>query len=277
MFKSKTFNPDIVREINRGTLRGASPQEMKTLYIRQNCFDVEEKCQIFRIFQLPYQLADISDSKFTLVNLAKYNDRYENPLLNKVFIDETGDPLTLNEIAGHSYVSPWTFDPIENPYSWPLYTRSCLGIRIKSTVGKIMHEMLNLDNPFCMFHFYAGLVDYFEQKDIDNWLSECHYTDFLDSLGQLSVSSLMALRNRFSDEKEIRFVFRLIPANTKNPFIKNHVIIRDNLCKHPINWTSVIDEIVLDPLIKDEEFEKTVRKLRAHGLTFDIRHSICRY
>lgn len=276
MFKKKTFNRDIIQEINRAGFRGATPQEMKALYIRQNCFDVEEECEIFRIFELPYQLSDIRDSKFTLINPEKYKDRYENPLLNRVFTDETGDSLTLNGIVEHYYVSPWTFDPSENPFYWLLYTRNCLGIRIKSTVGKIMHEMMNLDNPFYMLQFHAGTVDYFEQEDIDNWLEESHYTDFLDSLGQLSVSSLMALRNRFSGEKEIRFVFSHIPANTENFFIKNHVIIRDNICKHPINWVSVIDEIILDPRITDEDFEETVRNLRSWGVTCDINHSNCR-
>lgn len=276
MIIRKTFNQDILQEIRKHSFRDTSPQEVKKLHIRHNCFDVDVDCEVFRIFELRHQLPDILNGKFSLVNPAKYDDRYENPLLNWVFIDETGEQLTLNGVVGHYYVSPWTYDPVENPYSWRLYTRDCMGIRIKSTVGKIMDEMLNLDNPFHMLQFHAGTVDYYEKEEIDAWLSQSHYTDFLDSLGQKSVSSLMALRNKFSDEKEVRFILGHKPSNTDNLFIATHVTIEDGILKHPINWLSVIDEVVLDPWISDEEFAETERQLRAYGLTCEIKHSSCR-
>lgn len=276
MIGKNNFNRDILREINMAHHQCVSQEELKKLYIKHNCFDVTENCPIYRIFELPNQLADIRESKITLVNTAVYKDCYENPLLDREFIDEIGQRLTLNGVVGHYYVSSWTYDEEESPYNWLNYTRDNLGIRLQSTVGKVMDEMLNLDNPFYMQSFHAGTVDYYEQEEVDTWLSNSHYTDFLDSLGQLSVTTLMALRRKHSDEKEIRFVFSHTPANTDNHFINNHVIIGDDLCKHPINWQSVIDEIVLDPRISIADFGATAQQLRQHGVSCAIRHSTCR-
>lgn len=276
MIIKKNFNREILHEINNARHRGASQEELKKLFIKHNCFEVAEDCPVYRIFELPNQLADIRDSKFTLVNPVVFKDRYENPLLDREFIDETGQPLTLNGVVGHYYVSSWTYDEEENPYSWVLYTRGNMGIRLKSTVGKVMEEMLNLNNPFYELSFHVGTVDYYEREEIDEWLSNSHYTDFLDSLGQLSVTSLMALRNDHTDEKEVRFVFSHIPSDTYNHFINSHVIIDNDLCKHPINWQSVIDEIVLHPRISDVQFEETEQQLRNLGFSCTIRHSSCR-
>lgn len=276
MIIKKNFNREILHEINKAHHRGASQAELKKLYIKHNCFDVAEDCPIYRIFELPNQLADIRDSKFTLVNPVAYKDRYENPLLDREFIDETGQRLTLNGVVGHYYVSSWTCDEEESPYNWLNYTRNNLGIRLKSTVGKVMEEMLNLSSPFYELSFHAGTVDYYDKEEIDAWLSNSHYTDFLDSLGQLSVTSLMALRKDHSDEKEVRFVFSHIPSNTDNHFINSHVIIGNDLCKHPIQWLPIIDEIVLDPRILDDQFEETEQQLRNYGFSCDIKHSSCR-
>lgn len=275
MIRRKNFNLDVLHEINKAHHRGASKEELKKLYIKHNCFEVAEDCPVYRIFELPNQLADIKDSKFTLVNPVIFKDRYENPLLDMEFTDETGQTLTLNGVVRHYYVSSWTYDEEENPYSWVFYTRGNMGIRLKSTVGKVMEEMLNLANPYCELSFHAGTVDYYEREEIDAWLSNSHYTDFLDSLGQLSVTSLMALRNDHTDEKEVRFVFSHRP-NTDNHFIDSNVTIGDELCKHPINWQSVIDEIVLDPRISDEQFEETEQQLRKYGFACEIKHSTCR-
>jgi hypothetical protein len=276
LLKRNTFNSEILQEINKQRFRGASPEDLKKLYMRHNCFDVNVDCPVYRIFELPYQLLDIKYSRFSLVNPSKYKDRYENPLLDKEFIDETGTPLTLNGVVGNSYVSSWTYKCEEEPFNWVNYTRDCLGIRIKSTVGKVMEEMLNLDNPFYELQFHAGLVDYYQQEDIDNWLKGSHYTDFLDTLGQKSVASLMAIRNKFSDEKEVRFVFSNTLSNKDNLFVNGYVTIYDGVLKHPMSWLSVIDEVVLDPRIHDAEFDDTEKLLRTYGLTCAIKHSSCR-
>lgn len=275
MLRKKNFNREVLNEINKEYLRGVPKEELKQLYIKHNCFEVAESCPVHRIFELHNLLADIRDSKFTFVNPVVYKDRYENPLIYREFIDETGQRLTLNGVVGHYYVSSWTCDEEESPYNWLNYTRDKLGIRLKSTVGKVMDEMMNLGNPFYELSFHAGIVDYYGKEEIDVWLSNSHYTDFLDPLGQLAVTSLMALRNEHMDEKEIRFVFSHTP-NTYNHFINEHVHIGDGLCKHPINWQRVIDEIVLDPRISDFQFEETEQQLRNYGISCAIKHSSCR-
>lgn len=277
MFKKKVFNKEINDQIIRMDMKHASPQEKKPLYIKRNCFDVTEDCEIYRIFELRYLLNDIRDSKFSLVSPLLYKDRYENPLYNRVFISrDTGEGVTLNGIVENLYVSPWTIDPEEKPLYYPLYAEENLGMRVKSTVGKVMDAMMNLDNPGHMLQFHSGAVDYYEKVEIDKWIAMSDLNEFLDSLGHLSVQSLMALRNKFSAEKEVRFVFTHFPHDQDNEFISEHVSIKKGICNHPIDWLSVIDEVVLDPRISADEFETAEQRLRSYGLTCDISNSSCR-
>lgn len=85
----------------------------------------------------------------------------------------------------------------------------------------------------------------------------------------------MALRNKFSAGKEVRFIFGHKPSKMDNLFVANHVTIEGSILKHPINWLSVIDEIALDPWISDEEFAESERQLRAYVLSCEIKHSDC--
>jgi hypothetical protein len=86
-------------------LRGAPESEKKLLYQEQNALGLDQGNAIYRIFQLPYLLADIKRHYLTHVRPSPdlWNDPYENPLLKKVFEgDNPGERISLRGIIEKS-------------------------------------------------------------------------------------------------------------------------------------------------------------------------------
>lgn len=272
------INADITDEIRKAQFHNKSKEELKPLYMRRNAFDVSLDSTIHRIFQIPFIFDDIETGRISLVNIHPlvFNDRYENPLLDKVFVDEGGDSITLNGIMKHYYGLSWTMEEKENPYWWVLYTHDNRGIRITTKAEKVMNEITNLENPSSMLQYRIGKVSYHDEQEIERWINEAHYSDFLDSLGQHTALSLMALRTDHSDEKEARLLYKHMPNDLDNIFTRDKVLLEESICRHPFLWNSVIDEIVLDPRLSEKDYRYHESQLRGLGITCSIRESSLR-
>ena len=136
-----------------------------------------------------------------------------------------------------------------------------------------MNEITNLENPFFMLQYRIGKVSYHDEQEIEQWINDAHYSDFLDSLGQYSALSLMALRTNHSDEKEARLLYTHMPDDLDNIFIRDKVLFEGSVCKHPFLWNAVIDEIVLDPRLSEKDYWYYKSQLRELGITCNIRES----
>lgn len=272
------INADIAAEIRKARFQGKPEEELKPLFMKENALGISLDTTIHRIFQIPFILDDIANDRISLVNIDPlvFKDSYENPLLNKVFVDESGDSITLCGIMEHYYGLSWTMEEQENPYWWPLYTHNNLGLRITTKAEKLMNEITNLENPFFMLQYSIGKVSYYTEHEIDRWINEAHYSDFLDSRGQHSALSLMALTTDHSDEKEARLLYTHMSNDLNNSFIRNRVLLEGTICKHPFLWDSVIDEIVLDPKIFGNDYRSYESLLRGLGITCSIRESSLR-
>jgi hypothetical protein len=276
--REKMINAEISAEILKARFQGRSIEELKPLYIKRNAFNISLDSTIHRIFQIPFILDDIAAARISLVNINPliFGDPRENPLLDKIFIDETGDSLTLNEIMKHYYGLSWTLEEREDPYWWPIYTHGNLGLRITTTAKKLMTEITNLENPFFMLQYRIGKVAYHHEQEIDQWINEAHYSDFLDSLGQHTALSLMALRTDHSDEKEARLLYTHMPNALDNTFTRTKVLLEGDICRHPFQWNSVISGIVLDPRLTGKDYRYYADQLRELGITCNIRESSMR-
>lgn len=272
------LNADINKEIQIAVFQGKSKEEIKHLYIQRNAFGVSVNSDVYRIFQSHYFLEDIQKSEISLVNIhpLMFGDRYENPLLDKPFRCETGEMLTLNGIVTDYYGLSWTEEEKDEDWRWEIFTHGKYGIRVKVSLSKLMNEINNVEDNFFMLHYFVGKVDYHNASEIDEWLNNSHYTDFLDSLGQALASSLIKLRDDFEDEKEIRLLYSYMPNS--NDFVKNRVKLsnttKNRVCKHPFNWNGVVEEVLVDPRMGEQEFESYKTDLINSGISCDIKRSL---
>lgn len=268
------LNKDINREIQRADFQGKTKEEIKPLYIERNAFGISVNSSVFRIFQSHFFLDDVANSEISLVNINPlvFGDNYENPLLDKDFIEEGGDTITLNGVVENYYGLSWTEEEQDESWRWNDFTHGKFGVRVKVSLIDLMNEINNIKNNFFMLNYFVGKVSYHKVKEIDEWVSESHYTHFLDSLGQLSALSLMALRKDFEDEKEIRLLFSYMPDG--NEFVQNEVSVNNYICKHPFQWNSVVKEVLVDPRMAETAYLDYKKNLIKHGLTCEIKRSL---
>lgn len=269
------INDHINAEIIRGDFQGKTKEELKPLYIKRNAFDAPLNSNIYRIFQSDYFIDDVVNSEITLVNIspAVFGDPYENPFLNKEFIDG-GAKIALGFLS-HYYGLSWTEEEKDEDWRWGAFTHGKLGVRVKVSLEKLMHELSNIRDEFFMMHYYVGKVTYHDQAVLDYWKSNSHYSDFLDSLGQLSVLSLTALRNNFSEEKEIRVLYSYMPQD--NEFVRSNVKIVGPLCKQPFNWTGIVEEVLVDHKMTDAEMGQFKNNLESAGVFCIVNRSSVKY
>lgn len=221
----------------------------------QNAFDIPLETPIFRIFQFKYFIEDVKNEQLTLVKPAPetWGDPLENPLLNHEFPYENGKVVTFKEIMNKYWGLSWTIDDVESYANWLNFSHNNLAVRVKTTVHKLLDRIMNLQNIYFMIDYHIGKVEYCNEKEILDWISNSSYLDFIDSLGQSTAISLMTLCDDLTDEKEIRLVYSYGPQED-NKWVKENVIIADGLCRHPFSWENVVDEIIFGPSTTQKEY-----------------------
>lgn len=271
------LNEDINREIQKADFQGKTKEEIKPLYMRSNAFGVSIDSDIFRIFQSQYFMEDIKNSEISLVNIHPlvFGDPYENPLLDKPFREEGGELITLNGIVEDYYGLSWTEEEKDEEWRWGEFTHGKYGVRVKVSLSELLDEINNVKDEFFMLHYFVGKVSYHDRSEIDDWVSNSHYSQFLDSLGQLSALSLTVLRDDFEDEKEIRLLYSYMPND--NDFVKSQITINglapNKVCKQPFKWDRVVKEVLIDSRMNNSEFKLYKNTLKQSGLTCAIKRS----
>lgn len=265
------YNEDINEEINRGNFQGKSHEEMKPLYIKRNSFDASGEIDIFRIYESKYFLEDIKNSIITLVNISPlvFGDPLENPILNKEFSDGR-DKFTLGFLENY-YGLSWTEEPEDQEWRWEAFTHGGMGVRVKVNLGKFLDRYFDIQDQFFMLHYYVGKVSYHDAQQIEFWRDNSHYSQFLDSLGQLSALSLTALRNDFSEENEIRILYSYM--HNDNDFVSKEVSVSGILCKIPFDWQGIVDEVLYDSRMSELEINDLKNTLKSAGIKCSVQRS----
>lgn len=146
-------------------------------------------------------------------------------------------------------------------------------IRIKTTPKKLLDRIMSLENRYYMLHHYMGLVEYKKQDDLVKMLKDKPWQDYLDSLGQGLALSLMTLREQFSNESEVRLLYSYEPNQHDNSWVKENVFIVDNTCVLPFEWTGIIDEILLGPLVTCDDEQRLTNLFQQRGIDCAILSS----
>lgn len=262
-------------ELRKMDFRNAPHTERKPLRIVRNCIDVSPDQEIWKIFNASFLLKDLENKTITLPEIStkgvgkKLSKSGENPFLGHEFRLENGYPVYLAFLKDY-YGICWSEKALHERWAWKEFAGNDDGLLVKSTVGKIMHELMNLNNRFYELNYFCGKVIYDTDDNLASWKNGSLYTDFLGSQGFESLQALLRLPEDFNREQEVRFVYRCPENNPDFPDAK--VIQRDdiNLCRHPFVWNDAIDEIHIDPRISRVKQAHYVQELQKLSLTCQI-------
>lgn len=268
------LNEDIHKEIQKAQWRSDSPEKLKSLYLKRNALNFSLDKPIYRIFESKFFLEDLSKSQITLLRIPQFilADQWENPLLNKIF-RENSELITLRGAMEDYFGMCWTEEGRDEAWRWVEFAHGGNGVRVKVNASRLMHEIANIKNKYLELQYFIGRVNYEDEAEIEKFYSERKFEDFLDSQGKYLALSLLTLKNDLSHEKEIRLIFNYMSQDTDNSFVDEEVVVEDKLCRHPFKWSSIVEEILIDPRMTDDECISFKKELVDFGLSCPINRS----
>ncbi len=222
---------------------------------------------IYRVMHFDYVYDLFKTGMLVMTRPHKWDDPFENCLLKlKAYTKSTGEEISIRGVIDIFFGLCWSLDSKESDATWRIYSPHKKGVRITTTVRKLISSLLHHENPEKANLFYVGKVRYMDaDKIIDVITGAITNKRLLKTYNGKALAKLLLLkRKEFSHEKEVRLLFS-DPGQT----IKQY----EPQCSFRINPFDLIDEIVFDPRIMDIHFELYRDELRYLGVKAQIYQS----
>lgn len=254
------------------TNAGKNCVPFKNEFIDANTINLSLDDTIYRIFSLDKFKKTLDKNKLCLVRPHKWEDPFENFLLNSEGRLDDGTPVGFENIRNNYYGQCWTLKK-ECDGLWRNYKGDePAAIKVKTTVGKLMEQFYDLTNKFHELSYFIGKVDYVSDTEIENFFkSEIDIMNFQS--GVEFAQTLLIKRLSFAYEEEVRIIFCKPSTNEidlskiRNPWNNSDLFFVN------IDPNSLFEEIEIDPWLTKEEFEKLKQEIIDLGFTGHITHS----
>ncbi len=199
--------------------------------MENNMFGISlDDTPIYRVVTVERLLEMFRDRKIVLVKPRKWDDPYENFLLNAKGMTPNGEEVDFEQTRERFYGSCWTTTE-ESDAMWRIYAPDKNGVKIKTTAKKLFREFWEANaNISRGLSCFIGKVKYFDEAEIENILrGKEQVKEFFDNLTESSRNQLKTLlikREEFSHEEEVRLIFRNSNPENANLFgIWNRIYI----------------------------------------------------
>lgn len=224
-----------------------------------NIPDNKREEEIYRIMPIHRLLEIFNLNKLTLVKPEMWDDPFENWLLKSYGRTADGKSVSLSDLRKSIFGQCWTLEK-ETDAMWRIYSHNKQGVKIKTTISRLLGAMFNSTSEHPELSCFIGTVKYLKLKEMKEQFSS--YWLF-DSDGSALAESLLFKRNEFKYEKEVRLVY-LCP---------NRELIKEDIYQFTVNPYDLFDEIVFDPRINKYLFDAFKSVLKKKRFTKPIRQS----
>lgn len=251
-------NEDIKKEfIERNTLNFQNGDEV-----------IDYNTPIYRIFSLNRLLEALENKEFCLVRPEKWEDPYENFVLNSKGITKNNIEVGLEPIKERYYGQCWSLKE-ECDGLWRNYTsNSCVtcnseafknrhgkppkSAQVKTTVGKLMNAFYNEKKQFHSICYFIGKVKYVGDDDIKEVVKNAMKVATCQN-NYWQVMTLLMKRKPFEYENEVRLIYSKTDQDNLG-----------DLFKFDIKPDELIDEITLDPWVKPEQSGSIIKQIKEY-------------
>lgn len=232
----------------------------KNAFLNINAVDLDLSEEIFRIFNFDYFLNDLKDNKLTLVRPHKWQDPFENFLLNSVGELDDGTPVGFENIRDMYYGQCWSLKK-ECDGLWRNYKgNSEFAIKVKTTTRKLFELAYDINYTFHNLSYFIGKVEYVTDDEIADFFKT--KVDFSNYQSGLEFAQTMLIKRKsFKYEDEVRLIVR--DKHKRN----------DDLLRIPMSINDLVDEIIFDPWIKPDLYDQKRSEIIATGYTGNITRS----
>jgi len=226
---------------------------MKRNYI--NIDESELDRPIYRIFSRQRFIDLFATRKLTLVKPKLWEDPFENFIMNATGQTVEGLKFTIG-FREKYYGQCWTTKR-ESDAMWRIYSSTFEGVKVKTTIRKLLEALYNQAGDFKDISCFIGKVEYFSTKKLLELLSgsDSIKANLTDTTGRGQASTLLLKRLAFSHEKEVRLIY----SSPKD--------LHSDIYQFEIDLLELIDQIVFDPRMDDANFEASKRLVRDWGFT----------
>jgi len=211
---------------------------------------------IYRIFSFS-RLEDIfNERKLTLVKPKKWDDPFENFILNSTGTLPDGQEFQIG-FREHFFGQCWSLTN-ESDAMWRIYSHDKDGVKVKTTIRKLFTPLFQLGDQYqktngVVYNLssFVGKVKYAGTKTLLKMLKDENRmtSKIFDQSGWGQASTFFFKRVAFRHEREIRIIYN--HQNNSN----------EDIFKFDFNPFDLFDEIVFDPRMKENVYQDHKAKL----------------
>ncbi len=244
----------------------------KDEYLDINAINLDLNENLFRIFDFDRFINDLQENKLTLVRPKKWQDPFENFLLNSQGKLDDGTMVNFQPIRDSFYGQCWTLKE-ECDGLWRNFrSGDKCAVKVKVNSKKLFEAFYDFTNKFHNLSYFIGKVEYVSDDEIESFFKE--KIDFFHFQNGIELAyTLLLKRSSFAYEDEVRLIFHKpstdeIDINEiKNPWDNS------DLFKFQIDINELFEEIVFDPWIQPTEYDTKKQEIIELGYTGPINRS----
>ncbi len=210
--------------------------------------EIDRDAKIYKILKREYFFELFEDKKNALVLPKKWQDPFENVILNaevRTASGETGRFSFHEDVYGQC----WTLHTASDAM-WQIYSEKKNALRVRTTVGKLIDSLCAAHGNWADATCFIGKVDYLSEAKLKAFAR----TIFKDGITPAAIArSLLVKRNAYKHEREVRLIY----IERK---YKKHA---NGVYKYDIDPHALFDQAMIDPRVlygKYVPFKKQVMK-----------------
>jgi len=223
---------------------------------------------VYRIFSFSRLQEIFSEKKLTLVKPKKWDDPFENFILNSTGVLPDGRHFEMG-FRDNYYGQCWSLTR-ESDAMWRIYSPNKDGVKVKTTIRKLFTPLFDAGGHYIKSNgidfnlsSFVGKVKYESQKSLIEMLKDEKRmsSKIFDQSGWGQASTFFFKRIAFKHENEVRIIF-----NPQNP-------INSDYFQFDIDPKDLFNEIVFDPRMEELDYETKKSTLLSWGYNNNISQS----
>ncbi|GAA0397169.1 hypothetical protein GCM10009093_24810 [Brevundimonas terrae] len=203
---------------------------------------------VYRILPASRLFDAFLTNKNTLINVEKWEDKYENLMLKSKYILQNRDgSADMVEFANKTILAQCWSKLQESDAMWRIYSPDFMGIKVKADLKSVydafIKSLASIDARSVDLDAFLIEVDYLNYNELEQF---CQNIDMFDTSNRGVADSVRIKRDSFKHEEEYRIVY--------NPnIIDKHKNLETY--SYDMDFKSIVKEVCFDPRIGDHLFE----------------------
>lgn len=169
----------------------------------------------------------------------------------------------MEDLAKDWYGQCWTTND-DTDALWRIYSHDKDGVKVRTTVRKLLENLVATGGAFSPLQFFAGAVDYHDLAAITSMMSGVTFQDISFGGTNDKFAELLCIKRKaFEHEAEVRILFN--DTEKKNS--------ATGIFVYPLDANGIFDQVVLDPRLGQVEFDRLKQAIEGAGCKLPITQS----